>query len=81
MWPRTKPKRMRPVTAITTFLPMDDPKKVAARCMLSPGMADASARPGVHREERKESIDEAFTGWTICHGKSGAQSQNAAVAV
>src|SRR3990172_11154010 len=30
MWPTTKPNRTRPVTAITTFLPMEDPKKCAA---------------------------------------------------
>ena len=41
MCPMTNPKSTSPVAAITTFFPMDDPKKVAARCMLSPGMVDA----------------------------------------
>ena len=37
MWANTKPTRTMPVSAITTFLPMVEPKKVATLCISSPG--------------------------------------------
>src|SRR5262245_14936249 len=54
MWPTTKPKRMTPVAAITTFLPTVVPKKpvsTAAADMQSPCRALFAARLGHRAEE------------------------------
>jgi len=36
MWATTKPKRITPVAAITTFLPMDEARKLRAGVIGSP---------------------------------------------
>src|SRR6266571_7832573 len=47
MWATTKPKRMRPVTAITAFLPIEEPKS-----WRTPFIASPSRR--VRREPRRD---------------------------
>src|SRR3984893_14503034 len=52
MWPITKPKRMRPVTAITTFLPIDESKSVA--CLIATSRCPPHAAVGKIARHRNQ---------------------------